>query len=86
MKIPFSLPYIEESVIDEVNDCLTNTGWLTSGPKVLEFENELKKITSSKTAVCVNSWTSGALLILRWFGVGEGDEVIIPVNKSPITS
>jgi dTDP-4-amino-4,6-dideoxygalactose transaminase len=78
MKIPFSLPYIDESVIDEVNDCLTNTSWLTSGPKVLEFENELKKITSSKTAVCVNSWTSGALLILRWFGVGEGDEVIIP--------
>jgi len=78
MKIPFSLPYIDKSVVDEVNDSLINTGWLTSGPKVREFENELKKITSSKTAICVNSWTSGALLILRWFGVGEGDEVIIP--------
>ncbi len=77
-KIPFSLPYIDKSVVDEVNDTICNTGWLTSGPKVIELENELKKLTEINNVICVNSWSSGAMLILRWFGVGPGDEVIIP--------
>jgi dTDP-4-amino-4,6-dideoxygalactose transaminase len=78
MNIPFSLPLIDEDVINEMNDTLTNTGWLTSGPKVLSLEEEIKKLTSTEAVICVNSWTSGAMLMLRWFGVGFGDEVIIP--------
>jgi dTDP-4-amino-4,6-dideoxygalactose transaminase len=78
MKIPFSLPYIEKEVKSEVLDVLNNTGWITSGPKVIQFEKEIKALTNSGSVVCVNSWTSGALLILKWFGVGPGDEVIIP--------
>ena len=78
MNVPFSLPYIDKNVIDEVNDIFTNTGWLTSGPKVIEFESELRNYTQASNVVCVNSWTSGAMLMLRWFGVGVGDEVIIP--------
>jgi dTDP-4-amino-4,6-dideoxygalactose transaminase len=78
MKIPFSLPVIDQDVIDEMNDTLINTGWLTSGPKVIALEKEIKKLTETDTVICVNSWTSGAMLILRWFGVGAGDEVIIP--------
>ena len=77
MPIPFSLPLIDQDVIDEVNDCLTNTGWLTSGPKVRELEAEIGALTGTPV-LCVNSWTSGAMLMLRWFGVGPGDEVIIP--------
>ena len=84
--IPFSQPYIDKNVVDEVNDCLLNTGWLTSGPKVLEFENEIKKYTHAKSVVCVNSWTSGAMLMLRWFGVGPGDEVIIPAYTYAATA
>lgn len=78
MNIPFSLPVIDEDVINEMNDTLSNTGWLTSGPKVIALENEIKKLTMAKAVVCVNSWVSGAMLMLRWFGVGIGDEVIIP--------
>jgi dTDP-4-amino-4,6-dideoxygalactose transaminase len=78
MNIPFSLPLIDTDVIDEMNDTLTNTGWLTSGPKVLALENEFKKLTTAEAVVCVNSWVSGAMLMLRWLGVGYGDEVIIP--------
>jgi len=37
MNIPFSLPVIDADVIAEMNDTLTNTGWLTSGPKVVAF-------------------------------------------------
>ena len=78
IKIPFSLPYIDDSVINEVNSVLHETGWLTSGPKVLDFEKEIIKNTKSKAVVCVNSWTSGAMLVLRWFNIVPGDEVIIP--------
>lgn len=78
MNIPFSLPLIDTDVINEMHDTLTNTGWLTSGPKVLALENEFKKLTTAEAVVCVNSWVSGAMLMLRWFGVGNGDEVIVP--------
>src|ERR1035437_4768157 len=78
MKIPFSLPVIDEDVVNEMMDTLTNTGWLTTGPKTKALEAEIKKFTGAKETLCVNSWTSGAILILRWFGVGPGDEVIIP--------
>ena len=78
MNIPFSLPVIDADVINEMHDTLTNTGWLTSGPKVVALENEIKKLTTAPAVVCVNSWVSGAMLMLRWFGVGYGDEVIVP--------
>jgi len=78
MKIPFSLPVIDEDVVNEMMDTLTNTGWLTTGPKTKALEAEIKKFTGAKETLCVNSWTSGAILILRWFGVGPGDEVIVP--------
>jgi len=78
MKIPFSLPVIDADVVNEMMDTLTNTGWLTTGPKTKALEAEIKKFTGAKETLCVNSWTSGAILILRWFGVGPGDEVIIP--------
>jgi dTDP-4-amino-4,6-dideoxygalactose transaminase len=66
MKIPFSPPYIDQDVINEVVDTL-NSGWITTG-------------------LCVNSWTSGAILVLKWFGVKEGDEVIIPAYTYSATA
>jgi len=78
MNIPFSLPVIDADVVAEMNDTLTNTGWLTSGPKVVALENEFKKLTTAQSVICVNSWVSGAMLMMRWFGVGHGDEVIVP--------
>lgn len=77
MNIPFSPPYIDQAVIKEVIDTLQSK-WITTGPKVKALEGEVVKLTGSKAAVCVNSWTSGAILMLKWFGVKEGDEVIIP--------
>lgn len=77
MKIPFSPPFIDQSVINEVLDSL-HSHWITSGPKVKALESEIIKLTGSRAAVCVNSWTSGAIMMLKWFGVGDGDEVIVP--------
>jgi dTDP-4-amino-4,6-dideoxygalactose transaminase len=83
--IPFSLPLIDDDVIAEVNDTLTNTGWLTTGPKVRLLEAEIAKLTETPV-LCVNSWTSGAMLMLRWFGIGPGDEVIIPAYTYSATA
>ena len=77
MKIPFSPPYIDQDVIDEVVDSL-QSGWITTGPKVKALENEIKRFTGTKEVLCVNSWTSGAIMMLKWWGVKEGDEVIVP--------
>jgi len=85
MAIPFSLPLIDADVIAEVNDALTNTGWLTTGPKVRQLEAEISKLTGTPV-LCVNSWTSGAMLMLRWLGVGPGDEVIIPAYTYSATA
>ena len=85
-KVPFSLPLIDDAVQAEVNDCLTNTGWLTTGPKVRQLEEEVKKLCGAKAALCVNSWTSGAMLMLRWFDIGPGDEVIIPAYTYSATA
>lgn len=83
--IPFAPPFIDESVINEVLDSL-NSGWITSGPKVKLLEEEVAKMTSVERVVCVNSWTSGAILVLKWFGVKEGDEVIIPAYTYSATA
>ena len=75
--IPFSPPYIDGDVINEVLDSL-NSGWITTGPKVKALETEVAKLTGVKNVLCVNSATSAMMLMLHWFGVGKGDEVIIP--------
>lgn len=77
MNISFSPPFIDQNVINEVVDAL-KSGWITSGPKVKELEAEISHLTKSKSSICVNSWTSGAIMMLKWFGIKEGDEVIIP--------
>jgi dTDP-4-amino-4,6-dideoxygalactose transaminase len=77
MNIPFSPPFIDQAVINEVLDSL-HSNWITSGPKVKALEAEILKLTGSQAAVCVNSWTSGAIMTLKWFGIGKGDEVIVP--------
>lgn len=75
--IPFSPPFIDNEVIEEVLHTLYSK-WITTGPKVAALEQEIIKLTSCASAICVNSWTSGAILMLKWFGIKEGDEVIIP--------
>jgi len=75
--IPFSPPHISQEAIDEVVDTL-KSGWITTGPKTKLFEEKIKEYCGNKKTLCLNSATAGLELILRWFGVKEGDEVIIP--------
>ena len=85
MKIPFSPPYINQEVISEVIDTL-ESGWITTGPKVKALEEEVSRLTGVSQTLCVNSWTSGAILVLKWFGIEEGDEVIIPAYTYSATA
>ncbi len=85
MKIPFSPPYIDEAVIDEVVDSL-KSGWITTGPKVKALEEEIKLFSGARSVLCVNSWTSGAIMMLRWMGVNADDEVIVPAYTYSATA
>lgn len=85
MKIPFSPPYVDDAVIDEVVDSL-RSGWITTGPKVKALEEEIKAFSGAEQVLCVNSWTSGAIMMLRWLGVKEGDEVIVPAYTYSATA
>ncbi|MEN9969701.1 MAG: hypothetical protein RIR94_1908 [Bacteroidota bacterium] len=76
--IPFSPPRIDQAVIDEVTAAL-QSGWITTGPRTKQFEKEITAYCGSKTTIAVGAWTTGMEVLLRWWGVGPGDEVIIPV-------
>ena len=73
--IAFSPPDITEEEIAEVVDTL-KSGWITTGPKTKKFEKELAEYIGTSKAVCLNSATACAEMILRVLGIGEGDEVI----------
>jgi dTDP-4-amino-4,6-dideoxygalactose transaminase len=75
--IPFSPPRIDQKVIDEVTAAL-QSGWITTGPRTKLFEKKITEYCGCKTTVAVNSWTMGMQVFLNWWGIKEGDEVILP--------
>jgi dTDP-4-amino-4,6-dideoxygalactose transaminase len=75
--IPFSPPRIDQKVIDEVTAAL-QSGWITTGPRTKQFEKEITAYCGCKTTIAVNSWTMGMQVLLAWWGIKEGDEVILP--------
>jgi perosamine synthetase len=77
MEIPFHKPYITEDEIEEVVDSL-RSGWITMGPKTVEFEEEFSKYIGSGHSVAVSSCTAALHLALRSINIKPGDEVIIP--------
>ncbi len=77
MTISFSPPDITEAEINEVTDAL-RSGWITTGPKTKELERLVAQMCGTARAVCLNSQTACAELVLRLLGIGEGDEVIVP--------
>jgi dTDP-4-amino-4,6-dideoxygalactose transaminase len=83
--IPFSPPRIDQAIIDAVVETL-KSGWITTGPKTKLFEKRITEYCGCKATVCVNSATAGLEIMLRWFGVGEGDEVIVPAYTYTATA
>jgi dTDP-4-amino-4,6-dideoxygalactose transaminase len=85
VKIPFSPPYVDEDIRREVLDAL-DSGWITSGPKVLALEKLVAEQNQLQHVACCNSATSGLMLLLHWFGVTRGDDVIIPAYTYSATA
>ena len=75
--LPFSKPSITEYDITAVNDVL-RSGWITSGPKNIEFEQKFCEYVGCPGAVTISSATAGMHLVLKALGIGPGDEVITP--------
>ncbi|MDX1651676.1 MAG: DegT/DnrJ/EryC1/StrS aminotransferase family protein [Brumimicrobium sp.] len=75
--IPFSPPRIDDAIIAEVTEVL-KSGWITTGPRTKQFEKDITAYCGNKSTVCVNSWTMGMQVLLDWWGIGKGDEVILP--------
>jgi dTDP-4-amino-4,6-dideoxygalactose transaminase len=73
--IPFALPCLDETEINEVVDTL-RSGWLTTGPKAKRFEEEFAKFIGTPYALAVNSCTAGLHLALEAVGIQAGDQVI----------
>lgn len=75
MKITFSPPDITEAEIEEVVAAL-RSGWITTGHRTKQFEQELTAYCGAQRVVCLGSATVSLEMILRALGIGEGDEVI----------
>jgi dTDP-4-amino-4,6-dideoxygalactose transaminase len=73
--IPYSRPSISQEAIDEVVTCL-KSGWITTGPRVKQFEEDLKSYLGAPVALCLTSATAGLHLVLTALKLKPGDEVI----------
>lgn len=73
--LPFAKPVIDEETIAAVGEVL-RSGWITSGPKVALFEQQLSAWCAGRPARTFNSGTCTMEIALRIAGIGAGDEVI----------
>lgn len=83
--IPFHRADIGDAEVQAVCDVL-RSGWLTMGPKTLEFESEFAKYVGSPFAVSVSSCTAALHLSLEAIGLKPGDEVILPTTTFTSTA
>ncbi|MFZ2315143.1 MAG: DegT/DnrJ/EryC1/StrS aminotransferase family protein [Gammaproteobacteria bacterium] len=73
--LPFSRPSISQEAIDEVVHCL-ESGWITTGPRVGQFTEDLKAYFDAPYVLPLNSATTGLHLALLAMDLQPGDEVI----------
>ncbi len=84
MKIPIAKPFLGQEEADAAREVILS-GWVTQGPKVLEFEKNFASLTGAQYACAVSSCTTALHLALLAVGVGPGD-VVITVSHSFIAT
>jgi dTDP-4-amino-4,6-dideoxygalactose transaminase len=77
--LPFARPSIDEDDIAAVAEAM-RSGWITTGPKVREFESAFARRIGTRHAVALNSATAALHLALDAISLGPGDEVLVPTN------
>lgn len=73
--IPFSPPDMSDSEIEAVVKVL-KSGWITSGPKLAEFEERISEYCECNNVAALNSATAAMEMVLKVFDIKEGDEII----------
>ncbi|QWD66682.1 DegT/DnrJ/EryC1/StrS aminotransferase family protein [Polynucleobacter sp. MWH-Aus1W21] len=73
--IPFTRPSFNQETIDAVSKVL-RSGWVTSGPKLAEFELALSEYFGGRPVRCFANGTATMKIALQVAGIGHGDEVI----------
>lgn len=75
--IPWAMPSIDDAEMKQVVATM-DSGWLTMGPRVEQFEHEMASRVGRKHAVAVTNGTAALDLAMRVLGISRGDEVIVP--------
>ncbi|MBU3601915.1 DegT/DnrJ/EryC1/StrS aminotransferase family protein [Polynucleobacter sp. AM-25C3] len=73
--IPFTRPHFNQETIDAVAEVL-RSGWVTSGPKLAEFESTLSEYFGGRPVRCFANGTATMKIALQVAGIGPGDEII----------
>jgi dTDP-4-amino-4,6-dideoxygalactose transaminase len=76
-RIPIARPELGEPEWRAVRDVI-DSGWISQGPKVAEFERAVARVTGAVEGVAVSSCTTALHLALVVSGIGHGSEVIVP--------
>jgi len=77
VNIPFHKTYTTNDEINAAVEAI-RSGWLTMGPKTIEFEKQFGEYVGSKNSISMNSATAALHLALKAIGLSRGDEVIVP--------
>jgi len=84
-RIRLGRPDTGDAELDEVREVL-ESGMLTMGPKVEEFEASLARACEVEHALAVSSGTAALHLAVLAFGLEPGDEVLVPAYTFPATA
>jgi perosamine synthetase len=76
-KIEFARPSLGDAEAEAAAAAI-RSGWVTGGPRLVEFERRFAARCGAAHGIGVSSWTTGAFLVLHAWGIGPGDEVIVP--------
>ena len=83
-KIPLLRPYFDSEELEEIKKVL-DSGWVTQGPKVKEFEDKIAEYLGVKYAIAVSNCTSALHLALLSIDVKKGDEILVADYTFPAT-
>ncbi|MEO0325481.1 MAG: aminotransferase class I/II-fold pyridoxal phosphate-dependent enzyme [Myxococcota bacterium] len=75
--LPYGRQWVDETDAEAVTESLLGD-WLTTGPAVSAFEDEIRRITGARRAIAVSSGTAALHAAYFAAGVGPGTEVIVP--------
>lgn len=84
-EIAFHRASIGKEEINEIIECI-KSGWLTTGPRVKQFEAEFAKYIDAKFAIALNSCTAALHLALETIGLKENEIVLVPTMTFAATA